>query len=120
MKKFVSLIVVAALLGTAAGCKKKEEVKEEGGAITLKVLMPAEQQKDLNLVMDEVNKITEEKIGAKIDMVFIDSGAYTEKMNMKLATKEYFDVCFTSSWLNPYDKRIFKLSRKGNRVYRAG
>lgn len=106
MKKFVSLIVAAALLGTAAGCKKKEEVKEEGGAITLKVLMPAEQQKDLNLVMDEVNKITEEKIGAKIDMVFIDSGAYTEKMNMKLATKEYFDVCFTSSWLNPYDKGV--------------
>lgn len=106
MKKIVSLIAALSILCTAAGCSKKAEETGGDNLPVLKVYMPAEPQNDMKAVMDEVNKITEEKIGAKIDMNFIDSGAYTEKMNMKLATKEYFDICFTSSWLNPYDKGV--------------
>ena len=106
MKKTTAIALCVAMLCGMAGCNTKQNEKENGGDITLKVYMPAAQQKDLSLVMEEANKIIEPAIGAKIDMVFIDQGSYTEKMNMKLATKEYFDVCFTSNWLNPYGKGV--------------
>ena len=106
MKKTTAIALCVAMLCGMAGCNTKQNEKENGGDITLKVYMPAAQQKDLSLVLEEANKIIEPAIGAKIDMVFIDQGSYTEKMNMKLATKEYFDVCFTSNWLNPYGKGV--------------
>lgn len=106
MKKFTAIALMLAIAGSMAGCGSVKTVKEGGEVPVLKVYMPSAQQKDLQLVVDEANKILEPKIGAKIDMVFIDSGAYTEKMNMKLASKEKFDVCFTSSWLNPYEKAV--------------
>lgn len=105
MKKVTAIALAAALLCGMAGCKSEKNVKE-GGTPTLKMYMACGQQNDLASVIEEANKIIEPKIGAKLDLVFIDSGAYTEKMNMKLATKEAFDICFTSSWLNPYDKGI--------------
>ena len=64
------------------------------------------EQADLQLVMDKANEILVPKIGAKLDMTVIDTGAYTEKMNMKLATAEEFDVCFTSNWMNPFTKGV--------------
>ena len=106
MKKTTAIALCVAMLCGMAGCNTKQNEKENGGDITLKVYMPAAQQKDLSLVLEEANKMIEPAIGAKIDMVFIDQGSYTEKMNMKLATKEYFDVCFTSNWLNPYGKGL--------------
>lgn len=106
MKKFTAIALMLAIAGSMVGCGSVKTVKEGGEVPVLKVYMPSAQQKDLQLVVDEANKILEPKIGAKIDMVFIDSGAYTEKMNMKLASKEKFDVCFTSSWLNPYEKAV--------------
>ena len=104
LKRFVSVVLSATLAFGAVGCSKGQTPKngKEGEKTpVLKVFMPGPQQKDLKLVLDEVNKITEKKIGAKIDMSFIDDGAYTEKMNMKLATKEKFDICFTG-YINPY------------------
>ena len=86
MKKTTAIALCVAMLCGMAGCNTKQNEKENGGDITLKVYMPAAQQKDLSLVLEEANKIIEPAIGAKIDMVFIDQGSYTEKMNMKLAT----------------------------------
>ena len=106
MKKTTAIALCVAMLCGMAGCSTKQNKKENGGEVVLKVYMAADQQKDLSAVVEEANKIIEPAIGAKIDMVFIDGGSYTEKMNMKLAAKEYFDICFTSSWLNPYDKGV--------------
>ena len=103
MKKFTAIALVTALICGMAGCNsKKEEAKDGGDLPVLKMLMPFNQQKDLAMVVEKANEIIEPAIGAKLDMVFIDTGSYTEKMNMKLATKEDFDICFTSSWLNNY------------------
>ena len=106
MKKVAAIAVMLSMICSMAGCGNKQTKGEGGDIPVLKVYMPCAQQKDLALVVEEANKIIESKIGAKIDMDFIDSGAYTEKMNMKLATKEEFDICFTSNWLNPYEKGL--------------
>lgn len=107
MKKLTSIALIAAILCGMAGCNSQKNAKGGEEEIpTLEMYMFGKQQKDLALVMEEANKIIEPAIGAKLNMTLIDSGAYTEKMNMKLATKEYFDICWTSSWMNPYNKGV--------------
>lgn len=59
-------------------------------------------QKDLNLVMDEVNKYTKEKINVTIDMKMLDYGDYTQKMQVMAASGEPMDIMFTSSWAFDY------------------
>ena len=107
MNKLTAIALTAAILCSMAGCNSQKNAKGGEEEIpTLEMYVPGKQQKDLALVMEEVNKIIEPAIGAKLNMTLIDSGAYTEKMNMKLATKEYFDICWTSSWMNPYSKGV--------------
>ena len=106
MKKVTAIALTAAMLTGMAGCNAKKEASEKGGVPVLKMYMCGNQQNDLAAVMEEANKIIEPAIGAKLDLIFIDMGAYTEKMNMKLATKEEFDICWTSGWANPYDKGV--------------
>lgn len=106
MKKITLMLLAAALLATSmSGCGQKQE-QQTAEVPVLKMYMFGSEQADLPLVMEKVNEILEPKIGAKLDMVLIDSGAFTEKMNMKLATAEEFDICFTSNWMNPYGKGV--------------
>lgn len=106
MKKLIAASLAGAFILSAAGCAEKKTAKEGGEIETIKVVWPGQTQADLQLINDKLNEITEREIGAKVNLVFIDDGAYTEKMNMKLATKEDFDICFTSSWQNPFGKGI--------------
>ena len=107
MNKLTAIALTAAILCSMAGCNSQKNAKGgEEEVPTLEMYMFGKQQKDLALVIEEANKIIEPAIGAKLNMTLIDSGAYTEKMNMKLATKEYFDICWTSSWMNPYTKGV--------------
>ncbi|GIP58435.1 ABC transporter substrate-binding protein [Paenibacillus woosongensis] len=59
-------------------------------------------QKDVDKVMEEVNKYTKEKINATIKMKMIDFGDYTQKMQVMAASGEPMDVLFTSSWAFDY------------------
>lgn len=59
-------------------------------------------QKDVNRVLEEVNKYTLEKINATIDMKMIDFGDYTQKMQVMVASGEPMDILFTSSWAFDY------------------
>ncbi|MFD3259715.1 ABC transporter substrate-binding protein [Paenibacillus lentus] len=59
-------------------------------------------QKDVNRVMEEVNKYTAEKINATVKMKMIDFGDYTQKMQVMAASGEPMDILFTSSWAFDY------------------
>lgn len=59
-------------------------------------------QKDLNRVIDEVNKYTKEKINATLKVNMIDFGDYTQKMQVKVSSGEPMDIMFTSSWAFDY------------------
>jgi len=52
-------------------------------------------------IVEELNKITKEKINATVTVEMIPLGEYTDKMQMKFASGEEWDVCFTGLW-NPY------------------
>lgn len=66
-------------------------------------------QKDLDQVLEEVNKYTLKKINVTIDMKLIDFGDYTQKMQVMVASGEPMDILFTSSWAFDYVQN----SRKG-------
>jgi putative aldouronate transport system substrate-binding protein len=64
-------------------------------------------QADEKKVEDAMNKILTEKINATIDLAPIDWGAWDDKMNLMIASREPVDVMFTAQW-NGYSKNVAK------------
>ncbi len=55
---------------------------------------------DAKKVIEAANKVSAEKIGVTVDLEFQS----TEKINLMMASGEYYDMVFTSSWVNMFDK----------------
>ena len=109
MKKKMSLVLAAVMaLGCTAlsGCGKKDEAKKDE-IVTLSWLLPGDQMQDIASVTEKINEITTEKIGAKVEFTYIDTGAYTERMKMNMASGMEFDICFTG-YVNPYVDAVNK------------
>lgn len=100
-KKIISILCAAALIMpmTACGGEKKETGND--GVKTLTWLVPGDKQSDTPKVLEEANKIIEQEIGARLDLQFIDAGAFTERMTMKMASSDDYDLCFTG-FINNY------------------
>nr|HMN27864.1 ABC transporter substrate-binding protein [Caldilineaceae bacterium] len=58
--------------------------------------------KDVSLVQEAVNKLLQEKIGAGLQLNPIDWSAFSDKMQLKNAAGEKYDLAFTSTWANNY------------------
>lgn len=58
--------------------------------------------KDIKMIEEAVNEITEEKINATIKMKAISFGDYPEKMNLVAASGEKADIMWTSNWSFDY------------------
>ncbi len=106
-KKFrnvVAVMLAAVSVVPMAACGKKEANSE---IPTLVWYIPGSKATDLSVVNEAVNAITTEKIGAKVDIQFIDDSAYQERMSMNMASKSNFDICFTG-YTNHYDDAVRK------------
>ena len=110
MKKAVALLLAAMIVMSFAACGGGSETAETG-VPTLTWYVQGDAQHDVGTVMEAVNKITEEKIGAKLDLQFIDDASYAEKMQMMMAAATPFDICFTG-YVNSYSNG----SRRGGFV----
>jgi putative aldouronate transport system substrate-binding protein len=55
-------------------------------------------QKDQDLVNEEVSKYLKDKINASFDLEVIDWGSWDDKMNLKFASSEPFDLMYTTNW----------------------
>ncbi|MEX1028576.1 MAG: ABC transporter substrate-binding protein [Paenibacillaceae bacterium] len=64
-------------------------------------------QADEKKVEEALNKILTEKINATIDIAPIDWGAWDDKMNLMIASREPVDVMFTAQW-NGHAKNVAK------------
>lgn len=103
MKKIISLVLTfVILLGCLfiSGCGKKDAVSVDE-VVKLTWLLPGDQQPDIASVTEKINEITREKIGAEVEFQYIDTGAYTERMKMNMASGLDFDLCFTG-YVNSY------------------
>lgn len=75
---------------------------------TISWYVPGEPSSDTEMVMEELNKLIEPKIGAKLDLNIIDDGAYDQRMSMMMAADEDYDICFTANWNNKFWPNVEK------------
>ncbi len=96
-KRIMCAAVAAVVVFSAVGCGEK---KEEG-IPTLTWYLPYSEQPDTKLISATVSDMVRDKIGANVEMVCIDTSAYTERMTMNMASGTEFDLCFTG-YVNNY------------------
>lgn len=97
----LTMAVCIAVLGLA-GCGSEKK----GDSVKLTWYVVGSEQRDLKLVNEEINKITREKIGAEVDIKMLDWSAYDQKMNMIIATRDEFDLCWTAPQTNDYFNNV--------------
>ncbi len=97
MKKLVSLILVLAMmLSLCAVSAGAEETK----TLVWWTITGGDAPIDAQKVIEAANKISEEKIGVKVDLQFMTS----DQLTMSLNAGEYYDLIFTCNWFNNYDE----------------
>lgn len=93
-KRITALVLAGAMMVPLAACKSEQEA-QKSDVPTLTWLVPGDKQNDMARVTEKINEMLEEKIGAHLDLQFIDTGSYTEKITMNMASGSSFDLCFT-------------------------
>ena len=105
-KKIISSILCFATAATMSvglsGCGEKNQA---GSDNTLVWYMFGDQPGDLASVLEKANEIIEPEIGMKLDMKYIDSASYGEKMKLKMASGEAYDLAFVG-YNNPYQTAV--------------
>lgn len=93
------MLCILAVLLTGCGLRKEKNsdhiiklrfVTYDNGSVPL----------DAKEVIAAANQVSAEKIGVTVELEFQPK----EKLNLLMASGEYYDMVFTSSWLNPFDK----------------
>ncbi len=102
VKRILAAVMAVCLLMGVVGCGGGK--KEANGEKTLLWYVLGTKQSDMETVMTEFNKRVKEKLGFTVDIQVIDSGVYTDKMNMIISSGEEYDLCFTASWANDFLK----------------
>lgn len=106
--KTISLLAAMSILFTASACNPKNEEEKAGEIPTLTWYLYGTEQKTKDVVLDKVNEILPEKIGAKLDIQIIDAGSYDDKMRMILSSGKDFDLCYTADWTNDFITNVQK------------
>ena len=99
-RTILMMIIISALLtGCASDSGKANDAAEpiklrfvtyDNGSVPL----------DAKEVIEAANSVSAQKIGVTVDLEFQSK----EKINLMMASGEYYDMVFTSSWINQYDK----------------
>ena len=71
-------------------------------------MIGASPQNDESTVFEAASKYAKEKINAEVSFVMFNWGDYSQKMQVKIASSEKFDICFTADWANNYYANIGK------------
>lgn len=96
MKKLILPIMI--MIALLTGCSSDKD----GDVINLRVVSYDNGNVPLDAadVIAAANEVSKEKIGITVDFEFQSK----EKINLMMASGEYYDIVFTSSWINQFDK----------------
>lgn len=96
------LVTAVSLSFTACG----DKTASNNDSPTLKWMVAGgDGMTDISEVNSEISKLTNEKFGFNVELNFISTGAYSEKMRMYMASGADWDLCFTG-WVNPYKTAV--------------
>ncbi|MBQ7960003.1 MAG: ABC transporter substrate-binding protein [Clostridia bacterium] len=96
LKKIILAVMIFSLVVITAGCGG-DKVANSGDVPIVKWLIYANSPKNPEPVLEKVNEILVEKVGAKLEIEFIDTGAYSEKMNTYMAASYDYDLAFAGA-----------------------
>jgi putative aldouronate transport system substrate-binding protein len=104
--RFLFLIALSACLLTlvcaGAAATGKQEVPK------LVFYFPGTAPRDLQVVIDEINRRAEGSVGAQVEFRFVPWSDYPTKINTLIASGDNYDAHFDGDWLN-----FYPLSSKG-------
>ncbi len=92
----VALGLSAVLLATACGGEKGGAGDNSNESKSIRVFFSDTVKTDNEEVSKAVSKMSEEKIGVKVEMVFFGAGEYATKMPKLIATNEVMDIGWDS------------------------
>ena len=95
LKKMLLAVLIVSLAVGVVACGDK--TANNGDVPVVKWLIYAANPKNPEPVLEKVNEILIEKVGAKLEIEFIDAGAYTEKMNTYMASSYDYDLAFAGA-----------------------
>ena len=84
--------------GPDDGSSSSEGASSGPAPYELTLYYPGTPQKDERLVEEAINRILIEKINATLDIVPIEWGAWNDRMNLMIASREKADIVFTAQW----------------------
>ncbi|WP_058304279.1 ABC transporter substrate-binding protein [Gorillibacterium timonense] len=105
----LALTLAISACGSPKGSSKNAEAPDASNLkpYKLKLVYEGAPQADEAVVEEALNKILQEKINATIDIIAVDWGAWDDKINLMIASRDPVDVMFTASW-NGYAKNVTK------------
>lgn len=103
LKKTLGLGILITAIGlSGCGGEKTMQTADDEPAEVKWYLPTVMEGKDKNMVFDKVNEMMSEKYGIKLNLVTIDAGNYSQKLQVINAGREKYDLAFTCNWTNDY------------------
>ncbi|MBR6159206.1 MAG: ABC transporter substrate-binding protein [Lachnospiraceae bacterium] len=105
IKRFYSMILIIAITALLiCGCGPVSRDVNSKGEEVIKLRVVTYDNGSVPLDAKEViaaaNEVSREKIGVEVELEFQSK----EKINLMMASGEYYDMVFTNSWINSFDK----------------
>ena len=91
---------------SAETAEESAAAAENEETVTVKWLVPADSQQDMDMVLEDLNKKLVEKINVKLELETILQSEYADKVQLASSSGEDFDLMFTSNWLNPFTSNV--------------
>ncbi len=98
MKKFLSLVLAVMMLLSIASVASAEEIVKLTWAQGTGSTAPL----DNAMVLEELNKISREKIGVEVDIQYFTD----EQLQISIQSGEVYDMYFTCGWYNNYVRGV--------------
>ncbi len=105
LRRILAFALATMMLFALTACKDEKSESGNGEIVKLSWYMPGDPQEDTAQVVEAMNVILREKIGAEVEITFLDVAAYKQRMNMMMASQKEFDICHTGYAL-PYIETI--------------
>lgn len=110
MKKFWKITAIVLCLGMVLSLCACGGKGGQGGdsqkTVNLVWYLRSNEPKGFAEVQQAINEYTTEKLGATVEIRFIQPGDWKEKVNMMMAAKEEFDLIYTGDWATSFSAQV--------------
>ncbi len=106
MKRFVAVMLLAVMVFSFSACGRKDTAKDDGiYTVNWYMQKPVSDMSHQKSVEAEVNKILEERVGARIKFNFLDAAQWENRVNVMIASNADFDILFAGGKFHEYARK---------------